>query len=194
MDEATLERTASKIESALSSAPEALAAARELLTNQQAQSRKRAVIFVEDEQYRRVLASALGEKFEIQTPGALEEAIELLGSFPGVVICELKAPSRQRVQIIRRMRRASSSCPIFVRTADPEEDGQVAAAGAIGYRASEKVADLARTVTSAIEASSWLSGEIQISLSSRRPLAARVRKTRRTSQASSCEPPVWTSK
>jgi len=43
MDEATLERTTSKLESALSRAPETLAAARELLANQQAQLRKRAV-------------------------------------------------------------------------------------------------------------------------------------------------------
>src|SRR6266542_3359025 len=50
MDDATLERTTSKLESALSRAPETLAAARELLANQQAQSRRSAAIFAEDEE------------------------------------------------------------------------------------------------------------------------------------------------
>ena len=50
MDDATLERTTSKLESALSRAPEVLAAAQELLASQQAQSRKSAAVFVEDEE------------------------------------------------------------------------------------------------------------------------------------------------
>jgi hypothetical protein len=51
MDEAALERTTGKLESALSRASGTLDAARELLVSQQAQTRKRAVIPVEDEEY-----------------------------------------------------------------------------------------------------------------------------------------------
>jgi DNA-binding NarL/FixJ family response regulator len=159
MDEATLERTTSKLESALSRAPETLAAARELLVNQRAQSRKRAVILVEDEEYRHVLTGLLGEKLEIETPDAPEEAIQTIRrTVPDIVICDLKRPITTGIDLIRRMRRAASApCTIFVLTTNPEEDGQVAAAGATGYRASLKATELTRAVTSAIEASVWLS-------------------------------------
>ncbi len=162
MDEATLERTTSKLESALSRAPETLAAARELLVNQQAQSRKRAVILVEDEEYRHALTGLLGEKLEIETPDAPEEAIQMIGrNFPAIVICDLKMPSLRGMDLIRRMRRAASApCTIFVLTANSEEDGQVAAAGATGYRASNTATELTRAVTSAIEASAWLADKI----------------------------------
>jgi CheY-like chemotaxis protein len=162
MDDATLERTTSKLESALSRAPETLAAARQLLANQQAQSRKRAVIFVEDEEYRHILTGMLGEKLEIETPDAPEEAIQMIGrSFPDIVICDFEMPRMRGVDLIRRMRRAASAaCTIFVRTTNPEEDGQVAAAGATGYRASNTATELTRAVTSAIEASVWLSDKV----------------------------------
>ena len=161
MDEATLERTTSKLESALSRAPEALADARELLTNQQAQSRKRAVILVADQAYRLVLTGILGEKLEIETPDAPEEAIQMIGrTFPDIVICDLKMPQMRGVDVVRQMRRAASApCTIFVLTTNPEEDGQVAAAGATGYPASNTAKELTRAVTSAIEASAWLSNK-----------------------------------
>jgi CheY-like chemotaxis protein len=162
MDEATLERTTSKLESALSRAPETLAAARELLANKQVQSRKRAVILVENEEYRAVLRGMLSEKLEIETPHAPEEAIRMIGrSFPDIVICDFTMPGIGGLNLIRRMRRAASSpCAIFVRTANPEEDGQVAAAGATGYRVSNTATDLTRAVTSAIEASALLSDKV----------------------------------
>lgn len=162
MDEATLERTTSKLESALSRAPETLAAARELLANQQAQSRKRAVILVEDEEYRGVLRGMLSEKLEIETPDAPEEAIQMISrSFPDIVICDFTMPGMGGLNLIRRMRRAASSpCTIFVRTTNPEEDGQVAAAGATGYRVSNTAKELTRAVTSAIKASTWLSDKV----------------------------------
>jgi CheY-like chemotaxis protein len=162
MDEATLERTTSKLESALSRAPETLAAARELLTNQRAQSRRRAVIFVEDEEYRRSLTGMLGQKLEIKTPDAPEEAIQMIGlTFPDIVICDLKMPSMEGLDLIRQMRRASSApCTIFVRTTNSEEDGQVAAAGATGYRASNAATELTRAVTGALEASAWLTDKV----------------------------------
>ena len=163
MDEATLERTTSKLESALSRVPETLAAARELLANQQARSRKRAVIFVEDEEYRHDLTDMLGEKLEIETPDAPEEAIQMIGrTLPDIVICDFQMPSMKGgLDLVRRMRRAASApCTVFVLTTNPEEDGQVAAAGATGYRVSNTAADLTRAVTSAIEASAWLSDKV----------------------------------
>ncbi len=162
MDEAMLERTTSKLELALSQAPETLAAARELLANQHGRSRKRAVIFVEDEEYRHDLTGMLGEKLEIETPDAPEEAIQMVGrTLPDIVICDLKMPSINGLDLVRRIRRAASSpCTIFVLTTNPEEDGQVAAAGATGYRISKTARDLTRAVTSAIEASAWLSDKV----------------------------------
>lgn len=159
MDEAALERATTKLESALSRAPETLAAARELLANRQAQSRKRAVILVEDEAYRHDLTGLLGENLEIETPDAPEEAIQVIGrTIPDIVICDLKMPNMKGLDMIRRMRRAASApCTIFVLTTNPEEDGQVAAAGATGYRASNTAKELTRAVTSAIEARAWLS-------------------------------------
>jgi CheY-like chemotaxis protein len=111
-------------------------------------------ILVEDEEYRQALTGLLGAKLEIETPGAPEEAIQIIGrTFPDVVICDLKMPSIGGMDLIRRMRRAASAqCTIFVLTANPEEDGQVAAAGATGYRASNTATELTRAVTSAIEA------------------------------------------
>jgi CheY-like chemotaxis protein len=163
MDEATLERTTSKLESALSRVPAALTAARELLANQQAESPKRAVIFVEDEEYRHELTGMLGEKMELETPDAPEEAIQLIGrTSPDIVICDLKMPRMKGVEFvrfIRRMRAASAPCMIFVRTANPEEDGHVAAAGATAYRANTPT-ELTRAVTSAIEAHAWLSEKV----------------------------------
>jgi CheY-like chemotaxis protein len=154
MDEATLERTTSKLESALSRAPATLAAARELLANQQAQSRKRAVIFVQDKEYRHDLTGMLGEKLEIEMADAPEEAIQMIRrTLPDIVICDLKMPSMSGLDLVRRIRRAASlPCTIFVLTTNPEEDGQVAAAGATGYRVSNTPKDLTRAVTSAIEA------------------------------------------
>jgi CheY-like chemotaxis protein len=164
MDEATLERTTSKLESALLEAPATLAAARELLANQQAQSPKRAVILVEDEEYRQKLTGMLGEKLEIETPAAPEEAIQMIGrTSPDIVICDFKMPRMKGVEfvrLIRRMRAASAPCTIFVRTANSEEDGHVAAAGATGYRVSNTPTELTRAVTSAIEAHAWLSEKI----------------------------------
>lgn len=63
MDEATLERTTSRLESALSRAPATLAAARKLLESQQAQQRKRILILVEDREYRDVLVGVLVKTF-----------------------------------------------------------------------------------------------------------------------------------
>jgi CheY-like chemotaxis protein len=163
MDEATLERTTSKLESALSRVPAALAAARELLANQQPQSRKRAVIFVEDEEYRHDLTGMLGEKLEIETAHAPEEAIQMISrTFPDIVICDLMMPSMRGLDVVRRIRRAASSprTIFFVLTTNPEEDGQVAAAGAIGYRVSKTATDLTRAVTSAIEARARLSEKV----------------------------------
>src|SRR5258708_36854155 len=144
MDATTLERTTSRLESALSRAPETLAAARELLANQQARSRKRAVILVEDEEYRHVLTGMLGEKLQIETPGEPEEAIQMIGrSVPDIVICDIKMPRMRGVDLIRRMRRAASApCTIFVRTTNAEEDLQVAAVGATGYPASNTATQL----------------------------------------------------
>jgi DNA-binding NarL/FixJ family response regulator len=161
MDEATLERTTSKLESALSRAPETLAAARELLANQQAQTRKRAVVFVEDEEYRQVLTGMLGEKLEIETPHTPEEAIRTIRrTYPDVVICDFQMPRMRGLGLIERMRRAASpACTILVRTANPEQDGQVAAAGATGYPASNTATELTTAVTSAIEAGAGLSAQ-----------------------------------
>ena len=161
MDDPTLERTTRKLESTLSRVPETLVAARELLASQQAQSRKRAVILVADEKYRYVLKEMLREKMEIVTPYAPDEAIEMIGrTYPDIVICDLKMPHMNGLDLIKRMRRAASEhCTIFVLTANPEEDGQVAAAGAAGYRASNTAAELTKIVASAIEASAWLSAK-----------------------------------
>jgi CheY-like chemotaxis protein len=164
MDEAALERTTSKLEATLARAPETLAAARELLANQLAQSRprKRAVILVEDEDYRKALAGMLGENLEIETPAVTEEAVLNVGTtLPDVVICDFHMPDVKGMDIVRLLRRVTAAqCPVFVLTSNPEEDGQVAAAGATGYRTSTAVADLSRAVTSAIEAAALLSLKI----------------------------------
>ena len=97
MDEATLERTTSRLESALSKAPATLAAARKLLESQQAQQRKRVLIMVEDEAYRRdlvdQLSNRLHDKVEIETFEAPQNVIGMIDrmvSIRGVVICDFK--------------------------------------------------------------------------------------------------------
>lgn len=162
MDEASLERATSKLEAALSRAPSTLAAAREMLAKRQRQSRKRAVILVADEAYRNILTSMLGQKLEIETPNAPEEAIQMITrTVPDIVICDFRMPQMSGLDILREMRRAASSpLMIFVRTTNPEEDGEVAAAGATGYRVSNPAGELTRAVTSAIEASARLSEKV----------------------------------
>lgn len=154
MDEATLERTTSKLESALSTVPNTVAAARKLLASQLAQSRPRVVVVIEDAEYRHVLASMLGQELEVETTDAPEEAIQMIGrAVPDIVICDFKMPRMHGVDLIREMRRvASAPSAIFIRTTNPEEDGQVAAVGASGYPASNTAMELTRAVTSAIEA------------------------------------------
>ena len=154
MDEATLERTTNRLESALSRAPDALAVARDLVTQQQRQQRKRVVILVEDEEYRGVLVKMLGDKVDISTPDAPEKAIDMVwrtGS--DVMICDFKMPRMNSLELIRRIRLVGAvALTVFVRTNNPEEDGQVAAVGATGYSASRAATDLTRAVTSAIAA------------------------------------------
>jgi hypothetical protein len=90
---------------------------------------------------------------EANSVKALKRALSLARDFGN--------PRMRGVHLIRQMRRvASSPCTIFVRTTNPEEDGQVAAAGATGYRASNTAMDLTRAVASAIEASAWLSNKV----------------------------------
>jgi CheY-like chemotaxis protein len=163
MDEAMLERTTSKLESALSRAPETLAAAEQLLEQQEPKSRKRAVIFIEDEKYRHDLTDLLSGKLEIETPDASEEALQAIDRrHPQIVIFDLSMPAMNGLEVVKRLRREASfeDCTIFVLTSNPEEDGQVAAAGATGYRASNAVTDLSRAVTSAVEARDWLSDTV----------------------------------
>jgi DNA-binding NarL/FixJ family response regulator len=104
----------------------------------------------------------LGQKLEIETTDALEEAIQMIRrAVPGIVICDFKMPRMNGVDLIRQMRRgASAPRAIFIRTTNPEEDGQVAAAGASGYPASNTAMDLTRAVTSTIEASVCLSDKV----------------------------------
>jgi CheY-like chemotaxis protein len=163
MDEAMLERTTSKLESALSRAPETLAAAEKLLAQQDTRSRKRAVIFIEDKKYRHDLTDLLSGKLEIETPDAPEEALWVIDRHhPDIVIFDLSMPAMNGLEIVKRLRREASfeNCTIFVLTSNPEEDGQVAAAGGTGYRASNAVTDLSRAVTSAVEARDLLSDTV----------------------------------
>ena len=104
----------------------------------------------------------LAEKLEIETPEAPEEAIQMIvRTVPDVVICDFTMPGMGGLSHIRRMRRAASPlCTFFVRTANPEEDGQVVAAGATCYPASKTANELMRAVASAIEASAWLSDKV----------------------------------
>jgi CheY-like chemotaxis protein len=161
MDEATLEHTTGKLESTLAHAPETLAAARELLATPQPQTRKRAVILVKNEKLQKILTSALGDKLKIETTSFPEEAIQLIGqTIPDVVICDIYIPYMDGMATIRRIRAAAGRCPIFVLTANPEQDGQVAAAGATGYRAANAETELSIAVNSAIEAAAALSIKI----------------------------------
>jgi CheY-like chemotaxis protein len=161
MDGAALERTTSKLESTLARAPETLAAARELLATQQSQTRKRAVILVENEKLRKILTSTLGEQMEIETTSFPEEAIQLIGrTVPDVVICDIHVPHMDDMATIRRIRAAAGHLPIFVLTANPEQDGLVAAAGATGYRAANAEKELSVAVSSAIKATASLSVKI----------------------------------
>lgn len=100
---------------------------------------------------------------EVETPGAQEDAVQVIGrDRPEIVIFDLKMPHMDGLEVVRRIRRESSllNCTIFVLTSNPEEDGQVAAAGAMGYRVSNTVKDLSRAVTSAVEARSSLSDQV----------------------------------
>jgi len=145
----------SKLESSLSRAPQTLAAARKLLEHQESRSRKRAVILIEDKAFRHDLTVLLSGTLEIETPNAPEEAVQAIGrDRPEVLILDLKMPAMSGLEVLRRVRRQVSfqNCTIIVLTYNTEEDGQVAAAGAMGYRASNTVTDLSRVVTSAVEA------------------------------------------
>jgi CheY-like chemotaxis protein len=154
MDEGMLEGITSKLESSLSRAPKTLLAAQKLLAQPEARSRKRAVIWIEDKEFRHDLTGLLSRTMEIETPHAPEEAIQAIGrDRPEVVILDFKMPAMSGLEVLRQMRRVVSfqNCTIIVLTYNAEEDGQVAAAGAMGYRASNTVTDLSRVVTSAVE-------------------------------------------
>jgi hypothetical protein len=155
MDEAALERTTNNLKSALSRVPETLAAARDLLAEQKAQSRKRAVIYFEGNTDPPDLIKIVSAELETETTNAPEEAIEMVGAkSPAVVICAFQMPRTKAVGLIGRMRRAASApCTILVPTTSADEDAQVALAGATGYRAKE----LQQAITKAIQASDWLS-------------------------------------
>jgi CheY-like chemotaxis protein len=158
MDDAALQRTTAKLESALSEAPQVLADARKLLAELRDEAPKRAVIFVENDEYRHGLEVTLGGTLDIKMAGAADEAIRLIGATdPDVIISDFQMPNIQGVDLLRRMRLAAATpVTIFVLTSNPEEDGQVAAAGATGYRTANTAAELGRAVTSAIEASNWI--------------------------------------
>ena len=130
-----------------------------MLTNQQAHSRKRVVILVQDGAYRHTLAETLAEELVVEAPDEMEVAIDILdNTFPDIVICDFQILNMNGVDVTKRMRHATStSHAVFVRTTNPEEDGQVAAAGASGYPASNPPADLVRAVTSAAKAIESLS-------------------------------------
>jgi len=154
MDEATLERTTSKLEAALERSPQTLADARQLLAEQRGRTRKRAVLFVESEKLRRNLEDALERELTVEIASSGEEAIQLVRQAPpDVVIYDIRMPESSGIAAIQRIRALAGRCPIFVLTASPEQDGQVAAFGATGYRAAKAEAELSAAVRSAIEAS-----------------------------------------
>jgi DNA-binding NarL/FixJ family response regulator len=100
---------------------------------------------------------------EVETPGGQEDVIQVIGrDRPEIVIFDLKMPNMDGLEVVRRIRREASlfNCIIFVLTSNPGEDGQVAAAGATGYRVSNTVKDLSRAIKSAIEARSSLSDQV----------------------------------
>src|ERR1044071_1943534 len=106
MDDDALRRTTAKLESALSNAPKVLADARKLLAELREEAPKRAVVFVENNDYRQGLEGYLGG-IDVAIADAPEEAIQLIGTTdPDIIICDFRMPNTDGVEFIRRMRGA----------------------------------------------------------------------------------------
>ncbi|MBM3778758.1 MAG: response regulator [Acidimicrobiia bacterium] len=152
LDDARAEEAAESLEAALNGAERAVDAMRGILERRRTGSRRKVLVAIQDDDYRRRLQEVLGSDFDVQLLTEPAEALAgVEGSPPDVVISDLQLPATTGLQLLERMRRFNRLTTGFIRTTTDEEVGQAAAHRVAAYPAAGTAEGLRRAVLSALD-------------------------------------------